>query len=99
MLARSRCRLSADVTAWCAAFGLVGALALVGCGGAKAPSKAVYVKKANAICTQFNNQGAAATRRLARNPQHPTPREAQAIVTKLNPITRESVRRTRALTP
>ena len=80
MFARSRSRrLHADVTARCAAFGLLVALALVGCGGAKAPSKAAYVKKANAICTQFNNRGAAATRGLARNPQHPTPREALAL--------------------
>ena len=100
MFARSRSRrLHAVVTARCAAFGLLVALALVGCGGAKAPSKAAYVKKANAICTQFNNRGAAATRGLARNPQHPTAREAQAIVRKLNPITRESVTRTRALKP
>jgi hypothetical protein len=99
MLARAHCRLAAHVTPTCAAFGLLGALALVGCGGTKAPSRAEYLKKANAICTQFNKQGAAATRGLARNPQHPTPQEAQAIVKKLDPITREDVRRTRALKP
>jgi hypothetical protein len=99
MLALSHYRPNAVVTARCATFGLVVALALVGCGGAKAPSKAAYLKKVNAICARSNSEGVAATRGLARDPRHPTPREAQAILAKLDPVTRESVRRSRAVKP
>ncbi len=98
MLDCSCSRVPVVSAASCAAC-LLGVLALTGCGGSKAPSKAEYLKKANAICTEFNNKGAAATRGLARNPQHPTPREAQAMVKELDPITRQSVSRTRALKP
>jgi hypothetical protein len=76
--------------------GAMGSLALAACGGGGAPSKAEYIKKADAICAK-GNQEAATAARSALTSNNPSPEEAQAAVAKVVPVLKKHVAELKAL--
>ena len=77
-------------------------LALAACGGDdedKGPSKADYIKKADAICARSDKEIDALFSQTFEDPQAPTPEEAQAALEEGIPVVKKDLAELKALEP
>jgi hypothetical protein len=77
--------------------GAATSLALAACGGGGGPSKAVYIKKADAICAKGSKEAEQVAASAFKNPSSPTGEEAQAALQKVIPIQKQRVDELKAL--
>ena len=71
-------------------------LVLVAC-GSSGPSKASYIKKADAICAKGSKDSGEAAKSAIHDPANPTPEEAQAALQKVIPIQKKGIEDLKAL--
>ena len=77
--------------------GAATSLVLAACGGGGGPSKWEYIKKADAICAKANKESEQAVSGAVKNPQNPTPADAQAVIQAILPIFKKNVKDVEAL--
>ena len=77
--------------------GAVTSLVLAACGGGGGPSKAEYIKKADAICAKGSKDSEEAAKGAIQNPANPTPEEAQAALQKVIPVQKKGIADLKAL--
>jgi hypothetical protein len=77
--------------------GAATSLALAACGGSGGPSKADYIKKADAICAKGSKEAEQVAASAFKNPATPTGEEAQAALQKVIPIQKQRVDELKAL--
>ena len=76
--------------------GVAMSLVLVAC-GSSGPSKASYIKKADAICAKGSKDSEEAAKGTIQDPANPTPEEAQAALQKVIPIQKKGIEDLKAL--
>lgn len=76
-------------------------LGLVACGEDedKGPSKADYIKEADAICARSNQETDAIFEEAVENPRKPKPDEAQAAIEQAVPVLDKDIKELKALEP